>query len=552
MRIQVFWRGLAGRLLLAGLAGLGVLSPVLVRDGWPYNHDGLRPLIRMAEVVGQWRAGHVLPIWSSVGQQAYGSPAPILYHKLFSAVGAVLLLLTGAPKAALCLTLLLFMVAGFLGVGLAIRLLAGRPVPAIEAVCGWVLLSCNYATTDWLVRGAAAEFAALCLLPLLFAWCVLLLGGRCSRWIGPLMALLWLTHSGIALFCALPLGLTVGLALLRDRRRLGAAIRPLGQAVALFGLLLLPFGLAALPMLAFADTPFLVLHARPGLTHKAFDRLFFDTVWQWGGAWDGMTIAVDPLLLATALALPVVIAVRPGLRWPAALMLLTALAVLGLQTRTALPLYDAVPGLAYIQFTWRLLCFLSVALSIGLGIVLLALSGSRSARVRAATMPVLVCVAFVSALGRPRAPGAAEPRFDAATVALAGRGVATSGLSMEAPEYLPKVPGGPQEFGVLWQAARRSGLCTATWAQDPGREADSVRFGNGCAADATVALPVFLAPGMRAFAGGVPLAMTRGCDDPRPRVRAGTAREIVLRMPRILQALRDWWRGRAGYGRCGG
>lgn len=529
--------------VLGLLAGLVLLGPVLLHPGWPYNHDGLRPLVRAAAVLGQWRLGHPLPIWSSLYQQGAGSPAPILYHKLFSALLAVALALA-APKAALCLVLLLCMMAGFLGTGLVLRAIAGRPVPAVEALCGWVLLSCNYATTDWLVRGAMAEFATLCLLPLLFAWCIVLLQhGRCSRWIGPLMALLWLAHSGIALFATLPLGLCVALALARHGTALRTALRPLGQSLLLFAVLALPFVVAALPMLAFADTPFLVLHFTPALTHTPASRLFSDPGWQWGRDAEGMTIAIDPLLLAVVPALPPVIVRCPALRWPGLLMLLTALVVLLLQTRAAVPLFGLVPGLRYIQFTWRLLCFLSVALSVGLGIVLLALLDAGSARLRATALPALVCLAVLSGLGRPRAPAPSVPWFGAADLTAAGRGIATSGLSMEAPEYLPRVQGGPVEWDTVYRSEIAAGLCTARRVDGAAGEEKTLSFRDDCPAGATVALPVFLAPGMRASAGGIGLPMTRGCRDPRPRLHPGPARAIVLQMPRLLPAVGDWWRG---------
>ncbi|NPD67828.1 hypothetical protein HN018_10665 [Lichenicola cladoniae] len=547
-------RLLAARLPLAIFAGLVCLWPVIMHGGWPYNHDGLRALLRIVEEAGQWQAGHPLPLWSNVFQQAYGSPAPILYHKLFSAVGACIWLLTGSPQTTLCLTLLLFMVIGFIGTGFALRMLAGRPVLAVEALSGWVLLSCNYSTTDWLSRGAMAEFAALCLLPYLFAWCIVLLQhGRCSRWIGPLMALLWLAHSGIALYCIIPLGLCTTVAAVRHGRALQNAIRPLFQAIAIFAVLILPFVLAALPMLAFADTPFLILHYRPQFTHAQFHRLFADPDWHWGDHSEGMTVQIDPLLLAVAAALALVIVVRPRLHWPALFLLLTAVLVVLLQLRAAVPLYAVIPGFAYIQFTWRLLCFLSVALSIGLGVVLVAVLDDRNGSPRSLPAPViagLVCLAMVSGLGKPRAPGPTEKWFSKADMTLGGQGIPTSGVSMEAPEYLPRVPGGPQEFGVLWQSARRSGLCTATLLGDPNREAAELHFRNDCSADAEIALPVFLAPGMRASHDAVSVAMVRGCDDPRVRLRPGAARVINLQMPGFFTALQDWWHGQASERRC--
>ncbi len=547
-RAAAFW---SPRLAIGIVAGLTMLAPVLTRAGWPYNHDGLRALLRMAQTAGQWHDGHLLPIWSNAAQFGYGSPGVLLYNKLFSYGGALVRLVVPGPKFQLCLTLLALMVGNVLGVGLALRIAAGRSHLAIEALCGIVAISCNYAFTDWLTRGAVAEFSAYCVLPWLFAWCFTWLRrGRPTLWIGPLMWLLWMAHSAIATFVWVLLGPCVVVALIvHGTGGVLRAVPRLAAAVLIFVAMALPFVLAAVPMIAWAQVTNMIRVWRPETTHLPVLRIFHDQAWDWSGPWFGFTPQLDPLLLMALAALVPTVALSRAQRPAASLCLATAACALALQLRVALPIYRAVPGFEYIAFTWRLLTFVSMSLAIGLGVVLLALEPVRRPRT---AMPALLCALLVVALvGKPRRPAPQTPWFPPSELALAQRGIPSSLASVEFPEYLPRtLDGQPGHSRDFWQAALGAGVCQERLIEDQMLEVSRAHLRNVCAPGKPAALPEFLAPGMRVTADGQPLAVWRTCDDARVRFVAPRAAIVVLHMPTLGRAWHDWWVRGPAYAVC--
>ena len=545
--VLAFW---TPRVLVAAAAGLCMLAPVLTHAGWPYNHDGLRPLLRIAEAWGQWHAGHLLPIWSNASQFGLGSPGVLLYHKLFGYAGALVRFVLPGPKRELCVTLFGLMVANALGVGRAVRSAAGGPCFAIEALCGVVAVSCNYAFIDWMTRGAVAEFSAYCVLPWLFAWCFdWLRTGQPSLAIGPLVWLLWMAHAAIATFVWVLLLPAVAVAAAAHGVRVWRASPRLAGAIGIFVLMSLPWALAAVPMIAWAQVTNMISVWRPETTHVPFARIFDDRAWSWNGPWWGFTPQLDPVLILALAVLPPAVALSRAQRFPAALCLLTAVLALALQLRAALPLYRLVPPFEFIAFTWRLLTYASMALAIGLGVVLLALAPRLSAR---AGLPALLAVLLVAALvGKPRHPAAKTPWFGAAALALGQRGIPSDLFSVEYPEYLPRTPSGPGHPRDHWQAAVAAMLCAPQPIDDRMVEAARLRFRGNCPTGHLVAIDEFLTPGMRLLTEArVPVAIFRTCDDPRVRFVEPATATLLLRMPTLGRALHDWWVHGPAYPAC--
>ena len=222
-----------------------------------------------------------MPLWSNAAQFGYGSPGILLYNKLPFYLGALIRFAAPAPKRELCLILLVLMVVNVLGVGRAVRVAAGRPHLGIEALCGVVAISCNYAFTDWLTRGAMAEFSAFCVLPWLFAWCFdWLATGRPGLSIGPLTWLLWMAHGAIATFAWVLLGpCMVIAAFAHGPRRVLRAVPRLAAAIGIFVLMALPWVLGAVPMIAWAQVTNMIRVWRPETTHEPFRRIFHDRQW---------------------------------------------------------------------------------------------------------------------------------------------------------------------------------------------------------------------------------------------------------------------------------
>ena len=548
--------------------GLLLLVPVMSHRGWPANHDSTAPVTRMAAILGQWKIGHWIPVWSTHEQFGHGSPMPALYHKTFSYLSAAVLGATGGhPKAALVAPVLLLMVVAFCGMAFCLRHALGGRYPWLWLVGSATFVASNYATMDWFVRGALAEFAAFALIPWLLGWCLLLVGeGRWHWWIGPLLALLALSHSGLGLFGLLPLGIALALALLRWRwSNARRWIVPAASSIGAATLLVLPFALPMLAMGRFSRIDLLVKHPgfQPRTNHIDWWRYFWDPGWTWDAEWTSLTVPLDTaclLLLPIYLVLLVPrwrnagavgadarqrnngVAAAPG--WTAAFLLGTIATMAWLQRPSAFWVYEVVPGAAYLQFAWRLISYITPVLvicaCIGLGWLASLSAASGSGRQRG---PALVAAGVLAAamLGWTAYPkmwwnrlqdGWISPQAIASEAQQQGDHVALG-------EFLPLVdwpePSNRELTAHVQQAKafltkplpvdeEGAGRCSATPSsarQPPERRSDEWRV--VCARAGFATLPVFLAPGMKvqmhntdaANAGWVLATATRSCADPR-------------------------------------
>jgi hypothetical protein len=372
-----------------------VLSPVLLRRGWPYNHEWLNFIERVTALAAQWRLGHLIPVWSTAELLGYGSPSVGIYHKAYSYLAALFFLVTGGIKKSLVLALGVFSVVAFTGVARCVRAVKGSPAITVELFAGFCLLSSNYATLDWLVRGAFSEYSALCVSPWLFLWSVgIMKDGRWALWIGPALAAVFLCHTTIAFFGSALLAIAVVIAVLR-----GVAIRPLirpaAVSIVIFALCIAPF---VLPVAALFDygrsDAFLVPGFTPQTHRVDLIRFFFDRAWTWGRTWEGYTVQIDPGLLLGLIPFAAMLGAYGVRRWrgglraarcgcgeqdvilPFGLFLVCVLGgCLFLQTKEAFFVYETIPGAIYIQFAWRLLTFITVAAVLASALVFLVLLG---------------------------------------------------------------------------------------------------------------------------------------------------------------------------------
>ena len=130
-------------------------------------------------------------MWSSSDAAGFGSPMPLLYHKLFYLLAAPLSLITGTIRSADLLVVAGALVLGAYGMYALTRALAASRLAATAPGC--VLIVANYTVTNWLVRGALAELTAAMLVPWpLRSFIGALRGGRMSIGLGVWLALLWL------------------------------------------------------------------------------------------------------------------------------------------------------------------------------------------------------------------------------------------------------------------------------------------------------------------------------------------------------------------------
>jgi hypothetical protein len=349
-------------------AGLLACAPVLMLAGWPWNHDGVACFQRVEIFRRSFAGGVLVPLWTPLAENGLGSPFPFFYHRLFNTLAGAAALVTGSSFTAVKLMIPLLLFAGALGMRKAILAMG---LDSFHAVSGALLLVfSNYAYTDWVVRGAFAEFTAFMLVPWLTAAALgIVLGKPRAGWgLGAVLALIFFAHSVVFVFSfAIVLVAFLGAFVFSKDPR-----RPLvhaGQAALVVLVATGPFVLGFrlfgkdVDLDRFRAGMFSVFRNFVPLGEYLYDR---------GGGWalgaGGFSVEIGRGF--NTLAVLGAVAVAAGLvrrRLPAArlretlpawfLVLGSALCTLFLQTPLAAPLYRLAPPLQYIQFPWRLLVF---------------------------------------------------------------------------------------------------------------------------------------------------------------------------------------------------
>jgi hypothetical protein len=360
-----------------GLLALGSLlacSRVLVLDGWPRNHDGAAGFQRVETFRRAFAEGNVLPLWEPRAENGYGSPFPFFYHRLFNTLAGAVALATGSPYTAVKVVVPFLLFAGALG---TFRVLSAIGLGRAYATGGALLLAfSNYAYTDWVVRGAFAEFTAFMLVPwLTLAALGVVRGAPRAGWgLGAALTLMFFAHSVLFVF-AFPLVLVAFLGafvLSRERRRVLANMARAALVVLvvagpfLLGIRLFGDGLAVDRQ---RSGPFSVFRNFAPLGLYLYDRLA-----GWTSSTAGYTTEIGRGF--NTLAIVSFAAVAAGfarrrlslgriLETRAAwfLVLGSGLCYFLLQMPVASPLYRALPPLQFLQFPWRLLAY-STLLSI--------------------------------------------------------------------------------------------------------------------------------------------------------------------------------------------
>lgn len=431
---------------LAGLALTSALAlwPVLVRSGWPFNHEKLSFAIRTRIFAQHLEMGDLIPLWSSMDSFGFGSPLPILYHKLFYYLSATGFLTTGSMKVSVVGTLFLLLVAGGTGLFLTARRLGASTTLSLSVSI--LFLLANYTTTNWLVRGALAEFSATMLIPWAFLWCVTLIRERrWGLWIAPLLFLMLLAHSVITYVMVLIVLLPAAAFLLPNARTssdLHNAVRPALVSIAIFGVAALPFLLAGLHMAEHFDITRVIERGfSPATQMVPLSFYLADSRWTWGALWDFTPVEMDRLLLlpAAGLLLTMVILGRHGAvstaigRTTLFLLLVFVLVFLFL-TPVALPLYEAIPGLTFLQFPWRMLALATPVLAL--------LIADLAARIEAVghARPIRVLALAVTAGAFLSYGGFREIQYDWFSEAELEAPLPASFSLTGVGEYFPRVP----------------------------------------------------------------------------------------------------------------
>jgi hypothetical protein len=362
---------------------IGVVPPLL-KPGFPPNHEDDTFVLRTMVYAKHFRFGDLIPVWATSDNYGLGSPLPSLYHRLFYMVSGVVYAITGNAKISIASALIVFTSIGvyftFLllrsfGCSVQIAMLGSSTLPFL-----------NYSVTNWLVRGAMAEYSAMMLIPLVL-YLVKKSWDRGSLYapIGFAFGCLFLAHSVIAYYLAVIISpLLVVSCLFR-------AIPWTFFSVKQIALSLLAFvsvtWWSLLPMLYFRQR-FDVSRLLPDFLNVQFQfrpasEYLWDTMWSWSNPPQLFTIQLDIVLLLCFAAL---LLMRRFSRDHVGVFVILAISLL-LQNGRSWRFYNLIPGAEFIQFPWRLSALSSVMLLI---VVFIGLKNVKTLAVCVAALTILV------------------------------------------------------------------------------------------------------------------------------------------------------------------
>jgi len=489
MKEFVSWERLFPWVVFVFFAGL-TLAPLWSQAGWPLNHE-LNMFAQRTQIYAQhYSFFDFLPVWASLDNEGFGSPLPLFYHKLFYAVSASLLNLTGAMKITLVVAILFFLVAGAFGMYCTLRALgAGREAGVAGGVS---LVVAKYTVTNWLIRGALAEFSAAMLVPWALYYFIRTVQEEQVRpGLAVSLGLIFLAHSVICFYLILLFSATIFLLLAVRRIRLGIlSARSLLLPIAVFLALVGPSLLAMTVFIGDYDMERIVSERyHPNSQFQPLGRYLWDDLWSFGDIPDGFTVQIDlpPMILVTVGLIGIFFSNRIGLttweRRRATLIPILPFFILGalafvLQSPISAPFYAHFPGAKFIQFPWRLLAVITpIVITIGLYLAGKAFPSPVTGIVLSLYLVVMViiCGAFIPF----KYQGSQSLDYSPTHVH----------FSMF-DEYVPKAtPLPPPTRDRVLAGAEASG-CYVDHRQLIG-EVERMQFSIGCARPTLLALPVF-------------------------------------------------------------
>ncbi|MCX6968038.1 MAG: hypothetical protein NTZ46_09745 [Verrucomicrobia bacterium] len=361
-------------LLLFTAFSLLTLKPLWIGHGWPKNHEINAFALRTRLYAEHYRLHDFVPLWSSTDNNGLGSAMPALYHKLFYLLSGPLFLLTGKMKIALVLPILFFLLVGAFGMYRLLQVVGASRFTCIAG--GLCLIAAKYTVTNWLIRGAVAEFSAAMLIPwALYYYLLALNENRVRLGLAVSLALIFLAHSVMGYYLGLLFGLFFLLSLLFGKNRLtGALLGSTLKAAVAFALLVGPAVWLVLTLgQEYEMKRILAVPNHPCAQFPPLIRYFWDEEFVFGSDWKIYSVQLDlpPLLFGVAGFTSLLLLGNWVNKWGIVSPLLPlaglGLAAFFLQTHLSAPFYNHLPGAAYLQFPWRLLGLLTpVVIAIGL------------------------------------------------------------------------------------------------------------------------------------------------------------------------------------------
>ena len=386
------WLAPALGLVLALVVALVMVWPIAVVPGWPHSHEYAAPFERVEAFRRAFLAFDFFPTWTPFCFNGHGSPSPLIYHRLFNAVGGLLAVPFGTELGTR-LALVGFAWLGVVGFYRLLRRLEVRPVLALLVAAAF--LWSPYSLTDWLVRGSFAEFALLMVLPWLFETMVRQMSGE-RVWLplGVWLALLLHAHQSVGLYVAVLPAVSTALALLWARRDRLALLLDAVKAGALALGLTLPWLVPVLRVGGAFRLDALKMYV-PWGQYVAWHRYLVDPEFGWGRTFQDFSVELSRWLLAALLVgLLAVLVSGARTRRPRELFFFLGVLVAAtcLQLELATSFYQRIPRGELLQFPWRLLGVMTPAAAVLLGLLLEALA----ARARLWTALAVALAAWVA------------------------------------------------------------------------------------------------------------------------------------------------------------
>ena len=386
-----------GRWVRGALPALPWLAAVigcwpLLSGGFPKGHDWLLELVRVAEYQAALIAGQLPPHWAENLYGGYGSPVFLFYAPLFSAGASLMGWLLGSPiQGVLLCTVLVSLLAvpamrAMLDSALALsRRSSARSGPERETLAAAARVGVSiyvlhpYLLGNKLIRNASAEFAALCLMPLVLYG--VLIASRRPRaafgWLSGGLAIVILTHNLTALVAV---ALAVGAAIvcyLGERSPYTWPVLAGGVAMGLAGAFFFWFPAVSLTELIRTED----------LLRGKFDfhRQFPDFPAVFGYSRFYATGVLTPLILALGAALTLGSrGIRREDNGQSRLVLVAALTAAGviflLLTPLSSVIWERIPLMPLFQFPWRMLGPLALLCAVVSACVFARLLSGQGAR----------------------------------------------------------------------------------------------------------------------------------------------------------------------------
>lgn len=360
------------------------LSILLIQKGWPLNHEMENFKLRTIVYSDHMKQFDFFPLWSSSDAFGMGTPSPLFYHKFFFYISSSFFIFTSSTKLSLILTLGFFMFIGIIGMYKALKKLGLNEWTVLLLSVSVIFL--NYSFTDWLVRGAMAEFTAMMMIPWLINWCFSLIKTkRFSISVSIILFLLYISHNITAVYSSLLPIITVFFLLISDKNFLCKYnLKRILLSIFIFFLLMSVF---LIPIFSLSSdyNPSIIISSgySPEYQFRNPVGYIFDN-FIWLNKLTVITVKIDtPILISLILlfTLRIIISIKKLIRKDFSrikfsdftilvVLVIPILLFLYMQLPVSIWIYKSVTFLNYIQFPWRLLAITSPLMVVLIGFLL--------------------------------------------------------------------------------------------------------------------------------------------------------------------------------------